>query len=524
MAAAVGLGRGKGAEVTLPKEELERMAAAIPEKAWAKPRKPRRLMIFERNVNYGGHRSIATATAAFRMMGEETGAFSVVSGSDPEMFRREYLATFDGVFFNNNVGNLFTEAELREGLVDFVYGGGGLMGVHGATVAFTQWPGAIEDWPEFGLMIGARGANHRESTEAVVMKVEEPGHPLVRAFAGTQFEYRDEYFRVHAPYSRQRLRVLLSMDLERMLRSPGPAYGQVERADKDYAVAWAREYGRGRCFYCTIGHNPYVFWEPVLLSFYLAAVQFILGDWAAPVTPSGRLTPAVRALERLGWRLGFCGAGEKTVFGGIEGAERLGLLCTTAAMLQPVAWGGAQLFDPSMSREQRRQVRFKLDAAGVRLLACEAPELPAEAAGCREVLGFARRMGCELVVAPASRVADWERAGRWAREMEVRLALRPDGARPLEEARAFGQRAGEEVGVWWDCNYGVARKVSPRRAVEGLGRRMLGVEVGRPEQVEECLGALRSGQVAPVMVAVSLGGSTEETVRACERVVMELAS
>jgi hypothetical protein len=356
------------------------------------------------------------------------------------------------------------------------------------------------------------------------MRIEEPGHPLVRAFGGTHFEYRDEYFRVHEPYSRQRLRVLLSMDLERMGPSQGPAYGQVERADRDYAVAWAREYGRGRCFYCTIAHNPYVFWEPVLLSFYLGAAQFILGDWPAPVTPSGRLTPAVRAQEKLGWRLGFCGARERTVFAGIEAAERWGVLSTTAGMMQAVEAGGAQVFDSTLSSEQRRRVRFKLDAAGVRLWACEAPELPGKEEGCREVFAFARRMGCELVVVPASRVVDWAMARRWAREMEVRLAVRPDGARPLEQAREVCQNNGEEVGVWWDCTYGEARGILPSRALRALRERFAAVEVGRGSQAEEGLPALKGGRGQPVMVAASLNEATAETLRACERVMVRLAS
>jgi len=42
-----------------------------------------------------------------------------------------------------------------------VYGGGGLMGVHGTSVAFTRWPErAKEDWSEFALMLGTRGASH----------------------------------------------------------------------------------------------------------------------------------------------------------------------------------------------------------------------------------------------------------------------------------------------------------------------------------------------------------------------------
>lgn len=516
--------RVQAAEAGVTPDELAKIAAALPAQPWATPRKPRRLLIFERNVNYGGHRSIFTATAAFRLMGEKTGAFSVMATSDPEVFRPESLQTFDGVFFNNNVGNLFTDAALRESLADFVFSGGGLMGVHGATVAFTQWPGAIEDWPEFGLMIGARGANHRENTERVVMKIEEPGHPLLRAFSGTHFEYRDEYFRVHEPYSRRRLRVLLSMDLERMGPAQGPAYGQVERPDRDYAVAWAREYGRGRCFYCTIAHNPYVFWEPVLLSFYLAAAQFILGDWPAPVTPSARLTPATRAQEKLGLRVGFCGGRSRTVFEGIEVAERLGLLNTTANVKQPMDGGAFQPLDSSLSSDQRRQLRVKLDASGVRLLAYEVSELPADEAACRQILAFARRIGSELLVVPASLVRELAVAARCARSQELRLALCPDARRPLDQVLAMCRAAGPEVGVWWDCSYGLARNVPPARAVEALQKRLMAVEVGEGRQAGEVLTALKNQGAQPHLLAVSLNTQTAETCRATEQALVRLAS
>ena len=155
--------------------------AAIPARAFAAPRKPRKLLIFDLNVNYGGHGSIPTANLAFELMGRKTGAFETVVSRDPEVFRPESLRQFDAVFFNNTVGNLFTDPALRQSLVEFVYGGGGMMGVHGTSVAFTQWPGAVEDWPEFGLMIGARGANHRASDEHVFIKLDDPAHPLNQA-------------------------------------------------------------------------------------------------------------------------------------------------------------------------------------------------------------------------------------------------------------------------------------------------------------------------------------------------------
>ncbi|MCX8107186.1 MAG: ThuA domain-containing protein, partial [Verrucomicrobiae bacterium] len=144
-------------------EVVDRITRALPSAAPVVPGKQRRLLIFDLNVGYGGHPSAAHANRAFELMGKRTKAFNVVLSRDPAVFKPESIRQFDAVFFNNTVGNLFANPVLRESLVRFVYRGGGLMGVHGASVAFTRWPGAIEDWPEFGLMIGARGANHRES-------------------------------------------------------------------------------------------------------------------------------------------------------------------------------------------------------------------------------------------------------------------------------------------------------------------------------------------------------------------------
>jgi hypothetical protein len=262
---------------------------AIPAEAPVKPAKPRKLLIFDLNVGYGGHRSIPYANLAFTLMGRKTGAFETVVSHDPAVFQRESLKQFDAVFLNNTVGNLFEDAALRKSLTDLVSAGGGLMGVHGTSVAFTKWPGAIEDWPEFGLMLGARGANHRDPRERVFIKLDDPEHPLNRVFGGRGFEYRDEFFRVHDPYSRDRLRVLLSIDTQKTDLDQGPYRGRRERADNDYALAWVRSHGRGRVFYSTIAHNPEVFSDPLMLKFYLGAIQFVLGDLPAPTAPSGKL-------------------------------------------------------------------------------------------------------------------------------------------------------------------------------------------------------------------------------------------
>ncbi len=143
----------------LSDEAQQRVEGALPDKAPADAKSPRKLLIYDGNVGYGGHGSIEYANFAFTRMGEKTGAFTTVVSRDPAVFEKDYLKQFDAVCLNNTVGNLFTDPQLRQNLLEFVLGGGGLLGIHGTSVAFTDFEkGAMETWPEFGQMIGGRGA------------------------------------------------------------------------------------------------------------------------------------------------------------------------------------------------------------------------------------------------------------------------------------------------------------------------------------------------------------------------------
>lgn len=506
-----------GAEQTPAETVAQRIAAALPERAFARPRKPRRLLIFELNVNYGGHGSIPTASAAFTQMGHKLGVFETVISKDPAVFQAESLRQFDAVFFNNNVGNLFTDAGLRQNLVDFIYGGGGMMGVHGTSVAFTQWPGAVEDWPEFGLMIGARGANHRASDERVVIKLDDPAHPLVAPFGGQGFEYRDEFFRVHEPYSRSRVRVLLSFDNEKTDLNQGPAYGRLVRADNDYAIAWVRQYGRGRSFYCTIAHNPYVFWDPKMLQFYLAAAQFILGDLDAPTTPSAKLTPAIRAQEKLGWRVGLVPApdGNQPLFATIDAAAQAGLLHLSGAARQPVSAELRKPLDEALDREERRQIRFKLDAAGARWLVWQLEQLPAEDQAARRRLQFARQMGVEAVAAPLPLRLDT--VEKWADEFDLKFAFTADRLSPTAFLQQCAGRS-PRLGMRGDVGQWLAARMDPVRAVQTLKERLITLEfpAGYPK-VDAVLAEVRRLKLQPVLIGVVAGPRQAETLQAIEQ-------
>ncbi len=465
-------------------EELARIERAVPRKAIVQPAKPRRLLIFTLNVGYGGHRSIAYANEAFALMGRRTGAFDVTVSGDPALFQNERLRQFDAVFFNNTVGNCFTNATLRRNLLEFLTGGGGLLGVHGTSVAFTRWPGAIEDWPEFGRIIGARGASHKESNEHVWIKLDDPDHPLNRVFGGNGFGYRDEFFRVHDPYSRERVRVLFGIDTARTDLNQGPPRPDCLRADNDYALAWVRNYGRGRVCYCTIAHNPYVFWDPKMLQFYLAAAQFVVGDLPAPTIPSGKLTPAIRAQEKLGWRLGAeaCSPVKFTLFETIDKTRSLNLPFIGASSFQKVSKDISKHFDPDLTDTELEQVRLKLDDAGLRLLTYHIPDLPKDEAACRKVFEFGRKMGVETFISrPGIEVLD--RIGGFCDEYGINVALHNrDGETSPEYWHPEGilklcAGCSKRLGACGDVDTWIRSGIDPVRAAGILKERLITVHL-----------------------------------------------
>ena len=486
--AAVGAALWLPAVSAAPREvgpaARQKIEAAIPAAAPAKPLKPRTLLIYDVNVGYGGHGSIPAANLAFTLMGQKTGAFETVVSREPAVFNPESLRQFDAVFLNNNVGNLFEDKELRQSLVEFVYAGGGLLGVHGTSVGFTRWPGAHEDWPEFGRMLGGRGARHLDANEKVVVKLDDRTHPINSVFGGKDFEYADEFFRFSDPYSRNRVRVLLSLDNERTAQLQGKDAVHPFRKDNDYALAWVRHYGRGRVFYSTIAHNPRVFWDATMLRFYLAAVQFALGDLPAPAIPSAKLTPALRAEEKLGWRLGVEAYTfhKYTFFEAIEKTAQLGLAYMGGLSFQKVSEQIPKNFAPGLTDGELEQIRLKLDDAGLCLLTYYIGRIPGDEAGCRKVFEFGRKLGIETFMSePLPEALDT--IEKFCDEYDIKVAIhnhgpkgspkywRPEGVLEVCQGRT------KRIGACADMGYWMRAGIDPIAAINTLKDRLLTIQM-----------------------------------------------
>lgn len=268
-------------------EDVKRkIDAALPQQSPAKPKRPRKLLILDLCVGYNGHLANRFAVDyALDLMGKKTGAWETVLSNDLDNLKYEKIKQFDAVYLNNTVGTLLVDQQVRDGLSRFVREGGGLAGNHGTGHAEM-------DWPEFGEMLGTYHGTHRENTEKAMVKIDDPKSPLTSAFAGQEFLHQDEFFRFpDGPYSREKLHVLLSMDVAKTDMNQGlPCSHPCSRADNDYGLSWIHNYGKGRVFFCALGHRPTLLTNPAMASYFMSGIQFILGDLEADTTPSARLS------------------------------------------------------------------------------------------------------------------------------------------------------------------------------------------------------------------------------------------
>jgi type 1 glutamine amidotransferase len=188
---------------------------------------------------------------------------------------KETLRNFDCVLFFTT-GNPMTVEETKD-LIEWVRAGGAFAGTHCATD--TLYGDAA-----YGNLIGAYFAGHPPGLQTIRVRVEDPNHPAAAGFTDGQ-EYRDEMYVFRSdPYSRDRLRVILS--IAKGSFNPG---GRLVREDDDYAISWVREEGKGRVFYTSFGHDKKV-WQDAdhFQKHLIGGLKWATGQVPGDATPSAK--------------------------------------------------------------------------------------------------------------------------------------------------------------------------------------------------------------------------------------------
>jgi hypothetical protein len=298
-------------------DEMKKIEAACPKTAPAKTAKARKILIYSHCGGFNHAPAIERGKIVLAMMGEKTGAYTAVVSDDLSNFQPEKLKQFDLVVLNNTTGELFEikepkkpnkpnfdamkfkdaaslaaaekkyaadlakyeeaakasesagkpdTAKLRESFMSWVKDGGAVFGIHAATDCSYKWQ-------EYGEMMGGWFSGHPWNTE-VGVRNDDPTSPINASFGGKGFQIADEIYTVNKAdiYSREKQRVLLSID---------PAITDTKkagRADGDVAVSWIKAWGKGRVFYCSLGHRNEIFSTPAILGHYLAGMQWAMGD------------------------------------------------------------------------------------------------------------------------------------------------------------------------------------------------------------------------------------------------------
>jgi type 1 glutamine amidotransferase len=257
-------------------EEIKKIEEALPETAPAKPSKNRKVLVVSRCEGYV-HQSIPIGVKALELLGEKTGAFSIDETQEMTDFNTENLTKYDAILFLSTTQLDPTESQ-RKALLDFVRGGKGIIGIHAASDNFYQWE-------EGAKMMGGLFCGHPWTAGCTVqVKLDEPDHPLNACFHGESFKVTDEIYQFKDPYSRTNQLVITSLDMSdpdtKAVKGGHP--NVIQRTDNDFGVTWIRKEGKGRVFYCSIGHNHAIFWNSTVLEHYLAGIQYALGDYSVP--------------------------------------------------------------------------------------------------------------------------------------------------------------------------------------------------------------------------------------------------
>jgi type 1 glutamine amidotransferase len=284
----------------LKADELQKIRSAVPDKPTVQPARPRKILVFWRCEGFY-HKSIPVVNEALKIMGQKTGAYEVaVCTDDYSIFTPEKLRQFDVVCLNNTTHLKFNPKETPErckALMDFVKSGKGIVGIHAATDNFYDWPEGME-------MMGGKFTGHPWGGGGTwAIKIDEPDHPLTAAFKGKGFKINDEIYRTDPPlYSRSKQRVLMSLDMSDPTTKNAKG---VKPSDDDTGITWIKTWGKGRMFYCSLGHNDHLLWNPAILQHYLDGIQFALGDYKVDTTPkpnvsSGKGSEMAELQELLG--------------------------------------------------------------------------------------------------------------------------------------------------------------------------------------------------------------------------------
>ncbi len=223
------------------------------------------------------HDSVSDALATMYQLGKESGLWETYIRTDVQLITKKKIPAntknldyFDAVFFMTT-GELPLDDQQKADLMSFIKEDGkGFLGAHNAT-------DTLYKWPDYGEMIGGYFDGHPWNQFLATIIVEDPNFPGMSAFPKT-FQIKDEIYQTK-DFSRSRVRVLMTLDTSKVDMNAKGVHA------KEIPVTWAREFGKGRVFYCGLGHPPEVWDRQDIRKMWTEAVKWSMGLIKGDATP-----------------------------------------------------------------------------------------------------------------------------------------------------------------------------------------------------------------------------------------------
>jgi hypothetical protein len=204
----------------------------------------RKIMLLTHSAGFV-HDYLPAAQRALQEIGKASGEFeTMVYGECSQVKWNALKDDFRAIAFATT-GELPMSDGDKRNLIEVIRSGVGFIGIHNAT-------DTLYKFPEYGQMLGGYFSGH-PWTQEIVVRVEDDKHPATEHL-DKSFKVKEEVY-TFRDWSRAKTHVLASLD------NSSVDLGKGNRPDKDYALCWCHEFGKGRVFYTGFGHFPELWGE-----------------------------------------------------------------------------------------------------------------------------------------------------------------------------------------------------------------------------------------------------------------------
>ena len=172
---------------------------------------------------------------------------------DVEIFGKMEFHDYDTAVFFSQYGELTEEQE--KSILEFVSGGKGFIGLHGASASF-------KDHPKYFEMLGGQFIGHKRIRN-IGIKIIDKDHQITQGLE--DFRFKDE------PYRHD---FSMSKDIHSLAKAD---YHDIEDPNPE-PIMWVNSYGEGRVFYCALGHRNVSLKDEIFKTIIKRAVKWVLNE------------------------------------------------------------------------------------------------------------------------------------------------------------------------------------------------------------------------------------------------------